>query len=152
MSKVIPSDKFVLKILAEKEKGLTAKQIQTKHGVTPNQYRYIVYTLAKKLNENSANFVSAKKANTQRLIAQKKKQVEKTHKKLQPVIDSTNEYVKSTKSAQSVTVSVASATGANADVWEPMQKTVDYFYGEKEKKSLWKRLVSKIFFWYSKKA
>ena len=141
MSKVIPSDKFVLKILAEKEKGLTAKQIQTKHGVTPNQYKYIVYTLAKKLNETSANFVSAKKANTQRLIAQKKKQVEKTHKKLQPVIDSTNEYV-----------SVASATGASAEVWEPMQKTVDFFYPKKEKKSFWKRLVSKIFFWYGKKA
>lgn len=114
MSKVIPSDKFVLKILAEKEKGLTAKQIQTKHGVTPNQYKYIVYTLAKKLNQSST--------------------------------------FKSTKSAQSVTVSVASVTGASADVWEPMQKTVDFFYPKKEKKSLWKRLVSKIFFWYGKKA
>ena len=114
MSKVIPSDKFVLKILAEKEKGLTAKQIQSKHGVTPNQYKYIVYTLAKKLNQSST--------------------------------------FKSTKSAQSAAVTVSSASEAKADVWIPMEKTVDFFYPKKEKKSFWKSLVSKIFFWYPKKA
>jgi hypothetical protein len=33
-----------------------------------------------------------------------------------------------------------------------MEKTVDYFYGEKEKKNFWKGLVSKIFFWYGQKS
>ncbi len=100
-----PSDAFVAKILTDKEKGLTAKQIQSSHGITPNQYKYIVYTLGKKLNENSANF-------------------------------------KSIKSAQSEAVTVLSVSEAKADVWVP----------KKEKKSFWKRLVSKIFFWYRKKA
>ena len=92
-----PSDKFVLRILADKEKGLTAKQIQSFHGITKNQYEYIVYRLAKKLSEQSPNFASKKKANTQQLIAQKKKQVKKDHKKLQPVIESPNEYMKTMK-------------------------------------------------------
>ena len=112
--RTMPSDEFVARILTDKEKGLTAKQIQSFHGITPNQYKYIVYTLGKKLNK-SANF-------------------------------------KSTKSARSVAVNVVSATGASAEVWNPMEKTVDFFYPKKEKKSLWKRLVSKIFFWYRKKA
>ena len=111
---ILPSDEFVARILTDKEKGLTAKQIQSFHGITPNQYKYIVYTLGKKLDK-SPNF-------------------------------------KSTKSARSVNVSVLSATGASAEVWTPMEKTVDFFYPKKEKKSLWKRLVSKIFFWYRKKA
>ena len=110
-----PSDEFVARILTDKEKGLTAKQIQSFHGITKNQYKYIVYTLGKKLNANSANF-------------------------------------KSTKSAQSATVTVSSASEAKADVWIPMEKTVDFFYPKKEKKSFWKSLVSKIFFWYPKKA
>ena len=110
-----PSDEFVARILTDKEKGLTAKQIQSFHGITKNQYKYIVYTLGKKLNANSANF-------------------------------------KSTKSAQSAAVTVSSASEAKADVWVPMEKTVDFFYPNKEKKSFWKRLVSKIFFWYPKKA
>ena len=84
---------------------MTAKQIQSKHGVTPNQYKYIVYTLAKKLNQSST--------------------------------------FKSTKSAQSEAVTVLSASGASADVYE---------YEHQKKKSFWKRLVSKIFFWYGKKA
>jgi len=109
-----PSDEFVARILTDKEKGLTAKQIQSFHGITPNQYKYIVYTLAKKLDK-SPNF-------------------------------------KSTKSARSAAVTVSSASEAKADVWIPMEKTVDFFYPNKEKKSLWKRLVSKIFFWYRKKA
>ena len=112
--RILPSDEFVARILTDKEKGLTAKQIQSFHGITPNQYKYIVYTLAKKLDK-SPNF-------------------------------------KSTKSAQSAAVTVSSASEAKADVWIPMEKTVDFFYPKKEKKSLWKRLVSKIFFWYRKKA
>lgn len=112
--RTMPSDEFVARILTDKEKGLTAKQIQSFHGITPNQYKYIVYTLGKKLDK-SPNF-------------------------------------KSTKSARSVNVNVLSATGASAEVWNPMEKTVDFFYPKKEKKSLWKRLVSKIFFWYRKKA
>ena len=112
--RILPSDEFVARILTDKEKGLTAKQIQSFHGITPNQYKYIVYTLGKKLDKRP-NF-------------------------------------KSTKSARSVNVSVLSATGASAEVWNPMEKTVDFFYPKKEKKSLWKRLVSKIFFWYRKKA
>lgn len=99
-----PSDEFVARILTDKEKGLTAKQIQSFHGITKNQYKYIVYTLGKKLNENSANF-------------------------------------KSTKSAQSKAVTVLSASGASADVWE---------YEHQKKKSFWKRLVSKIYSWYRK--
>lgn len=112
--RTLPSDEFVARILTDKEKGLTAKQIQSFHGITPNQYKYIVYTLGKKLDK-SPNF-------------------------------------KSTKSVRSVNVNVLSATGASAEVWNPMEKTVDFFYPKKEKKSLWKRLVSKIFFWYRKKA
>ena len=112
--RTMPSDEFVARILTDKEKGLTAKQIQSFHGITPNQYKYIVYTLGKKLNK-SANF-------------------------------------KSTKSARSVNVNVLSATGASAEVWNPMEKTVDFFYPKKETKSFWKVLVSKIFFWYGKKA
>ena len=42
-----PSDAFVARIHTDKEKGLTAKQIQSFHGLTPNQYKYIVYTLGK---------------------------------------------------------------------------------------------------------
>ena len=112
--RILPSDEFVARILTDKEKGLTAKQIQSFHGITPNQYKYIVYTLGKKLDK-SPNF-------------------------------------KSTKSARSAAVTVSSASEAKADVWIPMEKTVDFFYPKKEKKSLWKRLVSKIFFWYRKKA
>ena len=112
--RILPSDEFVARILTDKEKGLTAKQIQSFHGITPNQYKYIVYTLGKKLDK-SPNF-------------------------------------KSTKSARSVNVNVLSAAGAKAEVWVPMEKTVDYFYGEKEKKNFWKGLVSKIFFWYGQKS
>jgi len=57
-----PSDEFVARILTDKENGLTAKQIQSFHGITKNQYKYIVYTLGKKLNANSANFKSTKSA------------------------------------------------------------------------------------------
>ena len=103
------SDAFVARILTDKENGLTAKQIQSFHGLTTNQYKYIVYTLGKKLDKNRANF-------------------------------------RSTKSAQSEAVTVLSASEASADIWIPTEKT------EKEKKSFWKRLVSKIFFWYPKKA
>ena len=99
-----PSDAFVAIILTDKEKGLTAKQIQSFHGLTPNQYKYIVYTLGKKLNTKSANF-------------------------------------RSTKSAQSEAVTVLSASGASADVWE---------YERQKEKTFWKRLVSKIYSWYRK--
>ena len=99
-----PSDEFVARILTDKEKGLTAKQIQSFHGLTQNQYKYIVYTLGKKLDTKSANF-------------------------------------RSTKSAQSKAVTVLSASGASADVWE---------YERQKEKTFWKRLVSKIYSWYRK--
>ena len=60
-----PSDAFVARILTDKEKGLTAKQIQSFHGLTPSQYKYIVYTLGKKLDKNSANFRSTKSAQSE---------------------------------------------------------------------------------------
>jgi|TARA_R100000995_G_scaffold78090_1_gene48506 hypothetical protein len=55
--KIPPSDEFIARLVSDKEKGLTGKQIQEFHGITKNQYDYIMYRMVPRLKK-SPNFVS----------------------------------------------------------------------------------------------
>ena len=57
MTNKIPSDEFIARLVSDKEKGLTGKQIQEYHGLTKNQYDYIMYRMVPRLKK-SPNFVS----------------------------------------------------------------------------------------------
>ena len=105
-----PSEDFIIRLLQDKEKGLTGKQIREYHGLTKNQYDHIVYRIVPKLKKSST-FVS------------KLKSAQSQAKKM-------NEDMLTTF-----------RTGASPEVWQPSDE-------ENKKKNIFKRLVSKIFFWY----
>jgi|TARA_R100000388_G_scaffold93104_1_gene77099 hypothetical protein len=108
--RIPPSEDFIIRLLQDKDKGLTGKQIREFHGLTKNQYDHIVYRIVPKLKKSST-FVS------------KLKSAQSQAKKIDEDMLTTFR------------------TGASPEVWQPSDE-------EDKKKNIFKRLVSKIFFWY----